>query len=123
MDAFSFLLGWEIRGSTGSIYLEVALLPTHPEHQPFDRRKFVACYRLARLTLEGITDVDGLEGERQPVWNDEPGEFQDVDALVAASYSDGVLTFETTEGVRRVRCRSAELTLLSDDGPEAFASS
>lgn len=77
----SWILGWRKDADSLTLFVELHVTRDHPAFEPFDRKKFFACYKTARLVVGDLQSVKGLPYDQHDLrWNKTfPGEeFDDV---------------------------------------------
>ncbi len=116
----SYLLGWSIRPSKVLLFFQILLAPSHPTYSAHDEDHEFGCYKLAVLTVSGVTSITGIVGQRPPLLSETVDEFQDVDEINKLGVQGNELQLVGDDTMILVSGKSARLEILTDESPNAF---
>ncbi|HIC82637.1 MAG TPA: hypothetical protein EYH07_17815 [Kiloniellaceae bacterium] len=75
----SWIHGWRREAGRLTFFVEVHLMKDHPAFEPFDKKKYFACYKTALLRVSGLEAIRGLPQDSHSLtWDEEMEEFEDV---------------------------------------------
>ena len=116
----SYLLGWSVQPSKVLLFVQVLLTPKHRAYTAHDEEREFGCYRLAVLTVEGVTSTEGIEGKRPPCRAETVEEFHDIDEINELGVRGNALQLAGDETEMLIVGESARLDILMNDSLSAF---